>query len=248
MSDYYDLGGYSRAATTNSPEAQLWFDRGLIWCFGFNHEEAIRCFQKAAAADPGFAFAQWGIAFAAGPNYNKPWEAFDEADMSHSLNIAYQAAGQAMVLKDSASDVEQALIEALQHRHPVDKPAENMEAWNQAYADAMREVYRRFPDDLDVASLFAEALMNLTPWQLWDLPTGKPATGALTVEATEVLERAMARMPRAPGRAQRNSMGSSVSCIHSPIRFTTSTLRAGSPAAGSSRGHIKVGSRDSGVG
>ncbi len=198
---YYDLGTYGRAVTTSSSEAQLWFDRGLVWTYGFNHEEAVRCFQKAAEADPDCAMAQWGIAYAAGPNYNKPWEAFDEADMDHSLNISHVAARQALALKDKASDVEAALIEALQARYPDDKPAEDMEAWNADYATAMRDVYRHFPDDLDVASLFAEAIMNITPWALWDLPTGKPAEGAHTVEATEVLEKAMAQMPAAAGAA-----------------------------------------------
>jgi tetratricopeptide (TPR) repeat protein len=201
MSDYYNLGNYGRAVSTKSAEAQLWFDRGLVWTYGFNHEEAIRCFERAAAADPACAMAQWGIAYAAGPNYNKPWEAFDEADMSHTLNISYAAAQKALSLRDQASPVEQALIEALQARYPDDKPAEDMEAWNGAYGEAMRSVYQQFPDDLDVASLFAEAIMNITPWQLWDLPSGKPAEGAHTVEATEVLERAMAQMPTGEGEA-----------------------------------------------
>jgi tetratricopeptide (TPR) repeat protein len=201
MSDYYDLGKYGRAVSTKSADAQLWFDRGLVWTYGFNHEEAVRCFEKAADADPACAMAQWGIAYAAGPNYNKPWEAFDEADMSHTLNVSYAAAQKAMALKDQASAVEQALIEALQARYPDDKPAEDMEAWNAAYGEAMRSVYNRFPDDLDVASLFAEAIMNITPWQLWDLPSGQPAEGAHTVEATDVLERAMAQMPTGEGDA-----------------------------------------------
>jgi len=201
MSDYYDLGKYGRAVSTKSADAQLWFDRGLVWTYGFNHEEAVRCFEKAADADPACAMAQWGIAYAAGPNYNKPWEAFDEADMSHTLNVSYAAAQKALALKDQASPVEQALIEALQARYPDDKPAEDMEAWNATYGEAMRSVYKRFPDDLDVASLFAEAIMNITPWQLWDLPSGKPAEGAHTVEATDVLERAMAQMPTGEGDA-----------------------------------------------
>ena len=72
MTGYYDLGNYRRALSTKSPEAQLWFDCGLIWCYGYNHEEAVRCFQLAADADPDCALAHWGIAYAAGPNYNKP--------------------------------------------------------------------------------------------------------------------------------------------------------------------------------
>src|SRR5690606_7317167 len=72
----YDLGAFSRPIGTSSPEAQVWFDRGLNWCYGFNHDEAIRCFERAALADPDCAMAKWGIAYAAGCNYNKPWEAF----------------------------------------------------------------------------------------------------------------------------------------------------------------------------
>ena len=74
---YFDLGTYTRMVTTASPEAQLWFDRGLVWTYGYNHEEAIVCFEKALQHDPGCAMAQWGIAYAIGPNYNKPWEAFE---------------------------------------------------------------------------------------------------------------------------------------------------------------------------
>ena len=77
MSDYYDLGGFGRPVSTTSAEAQLWFDRGLVWCYGFNHEEAVRCFGRAAELDPGCAMAHWGIAYAIGPNYNKDWDAFD---------------------------------------------------------------------------------------------------------------------------------------------------------------------------
>lgn len=81
MSDYYDLGSYTRPITTTSKEAQAWFDRGLIWCYGYNHDEAVRCFKKAAKHDPNCAMAHWGIAYAAGPNYNKQWVAFDPVDL-----------------------------------------------------------------------------------------------------------------------------------------------------------------------
>ena len=80
MSNYYDLGAYTRKVTTTSSDAQCWFVRGLNWCYGFNHEEAIVCFEKALEHDPDCAMAHWGIAYAIGPNYNKPWEAFDEED------------------------------------------------------------------------------------------------------------------------------------------------------------------------
>ena len=96
MTGYYDLGSYRRALSTKSPEAQLWFDRGLIWCYGYNHEEAVRCFRRAADADPDCALAHWGIAYAAGPNYNKQWKAFDTVDLKRSLALAYGATRSAM--------------------------------------------------------------------------------------------------------------------------------------------------------
>ena len=85
MTDYYDLGTHQRAITTKSKDAQMWFDRGLIWCFGYNHDESVACFQKAVDADPDCAIAYWGIAYASGCNYNKPWEAFDEEDAMRSV-------------------------------------------------------------------------------------------------------------------------------------------------------------------
>ncbi len=191
MTDYYDLGTYRCTITTASPEAQMWFDRGLVWCYGFNHEESVRCFKKAADADPNCAMAYWGIAYAAGPNYNKPWEAFDAVDLSQSLTEAYAAAQIALAKIEVASAVEQALIKALQHRYQSEAPAENLNIWNDNYANAMREMYEAHSGDFDVCALFAEALMNRTPWSLWDLRTGEPAIGADTREAMRVLEKAL---------------------------------------------------------
>lgn len=191
MSDYYDLGTYTRAVSTSSAEAQLWFDRGLLWCYGYNHDESARCFRKAAQLDRSCAMAYWGIAYATGPNYNKAWDAFDAVELPQAVRDANTAARRAHMLAEGASPVERALIEALQQRYPSDVPAENCSIWNDGYAAAMRDVYARFPDDRDVATLFAEALMNRTPWQLWDLATGEPAEGADTSEAIEVLEQAL---------------------------------------------------------
>lgn len=192
MSDYYDLGTYSRPVSTSSAEAQLWFDRGLLWCYGYHHDESVRCFKRAAELDGSCAMAYWGIAYATGPNYNKAWDAFDDVERPQTVRDANAAARQALALSGGASPVEHALIEALQHRYPSDVPAEDCAIWNNGYAAAMRDIYARFPDDRDVATLFAEALMNRTPWQLWDLATGEPAEGADTTEAIDVLERALA--------------------------------------------------------
>ena len=189
----YDLGRYSRKISTKSKEAQLWFDRGLAWCYGYNHEEAVRCFQKAAKADPKCLMAQWGIAYAAGPNYNKQWKAFDVLDLKRSLKTARAATLKAQTLFAKASAAEAALAVALLKRYPDADPENVTPIWNDDYASAMREVYRAHSDDLDVAALFAEAIMNRTPWALWDIATGKPAEGADTLEAITVLEKAMAQ-------------------------------------------------------
>ncbi len=195
MSYDYDLGTYSRPVTTTSPTAQAWFDRGLAWMYGYHHEEAIACFRKAVEADPECAMAWWGIGYSAGPNYNKPWEAFDEDDVQRSLATAFEASGRASSIAERgmASDAEAALISALRQRYPSAEPAEDMCPWNDAYADAMRNVHRAHGEDSDIEALFAEAVMNRTPWELWDLKSGEVAEGAGTEEAIRVLEAGMAR-------------------------------------------------------
>ena len=186
--DYYNLGHYSRAVTTSSPEAQQWFDRGLVWTYGYNHEEAITCFERAAAADPDCAMAYWGIAYCIGPNYNKPWDAFEEEEKPEALTLALASLAQATKAMAEASEIERDLIRALASRYPVDGAMLDYAPFNDAYANAMREVHSRHSSDLDVCTLFAEAMMNRTPWQLWDLPSGRVAEGADTEEARAVLE------------------------------------------------------------
>lgn len=189
--DYFNLGSYSRNITTSSAEAQLWFDRGLLWCFGYNHDESVACFKRAIAADPDCAMAHWGVGYAAGCNYNKPWEAFDSEDATQSLAQAYDAAQTALSLLKNASPVEQALIQALAVRYANRTPAEDMSPWNDDFASAMRQAYQAHPKDAEVATIFAEAMMNRTPWALWELKSGAPAKGADTLEIVDVLERAM---------------------------------------------------------
>jgi tetratricopeptide (TPR) repeat protein len=192
---YYDLGAYSRPITTKSGEAQVWFDRGLNWVFGFNHAEAIKCFGKALEHDPGCAMAQWGIAYAAGPNYNLPWHLYDPAGKAQALAAAYHAMQAALTLAEGATPVEQALIRALPARYPQREPIEDQSEWDKAFTKAMREVFAKFRGDLDVACVFAEAIMNETPWKMWDLSTGGIAEGARTKEAVGLLEGLFAQVP-----------------------------------------------------
>jgi len=184
MSDYYDTGKYSRPVTTSSREAQLWFNRGLLWRYGFNNEEAVRCFRKAIEHDDRCAMAHWGVSYAYGPRYNKRWEDFEEKELLEALRHARRSIEAALARVDGAAPVEQALIRALERRYQSDRRVSNDElrTWVDAYARSMREVYSAFPNDLDVSALFAEAMMDRTPWQLWDLETGEAAQGADTLE------------------------------------------------------------------
>ncbi|MEZ6071031.1 MAG: tetratricopeptide repeat protein [Pirellulales bacterium] len=185
---YYDLGNYHYHVTTDSRNAQLWFDRGLAMCHAFNHEEAVRCFERALQADPGMPMALWGMAYAWGPYINNMEIAVDQ------MAQAELAIRLAKLCGTRVSDVEAALIEALAFRYAVPVP-DDRAALNQAYADAMRGVHTRFSNDPLVTALFAESLMNLRPWQQWT-PTGEPAPE--TPEIMAVLESGLDRWPTHP--------------------------------------------------
>lgn len=192
--NYYNLGAHSRLVTTSSDRAQTWFDRGLIWSYAFNFEEGVRCFQRAAYADPDCAMSYWGIAYASGPNYNKAWRLFDPGDFERSTHVANTALHRAVQLSSQATPVERDLIDALRNRYSNGaflSPPERQDL-NLAYAEAMRAVYQAHPDDLDVAALFADALLCVSPRQLWDLSTGA-AIGYGTEEARKLLERALSQ-------------------------------------------------------
>ncbi len=188
VGDYYDLGGFHRAATTDSAAAQVWFDRGLAMCYGFNHEEAVRCFEQALAADPGMPMALWGIAYAWGPNINNMEIAADQMAQA-ALAIRF-----AKLHASRSSSLEQELIDALATRYAMPVP-EDREPLNARYAAAMREVYAKHDDDPVVTALFVESLMNLQPWKHWS-PEGKPAKE--TPEIVDVLERGLSRWPDHP--------------------------------------------------
>ncbi|WP_112320420.1 tetratricopeptide repeat protein [Oceanibium sediminis] len=194
--DYpFDLGTYARPVTTSSATAQTWFDRGLNWTYAYNHEEAVECFRRAAEADPHCAMAFWGIAYAAGPNYNMPWHLFDPKGRALALKIGHEAAQTALSLVDSVTAPEAALIRALPARYPQADPADDMLPWLFDYCDAMRAVASEHPEDLDIQAIFAEAIMNRTPWQMWDLSTGAAAKDAQTADAVTLLERIFAEVP-----------------------------------------------------
>lgn len=182
------LGRHTHPITTTSPEAQRYFDQGLMLVYGFNHDEAIRTFREAARLDPASAMAWWGIAFAAGPNYNLPIDDARDA-------MARDAMAKAVALAPKASSAERAYVAALEKRYARPSGADRT-VLDRAYADAMRAVARNHPDDLDAATLFAESLMVLRPWDLWTAG-GKPQPG--TTEIVETLERVLAKDPQHPG-------------------------------------------------
>jgi tetratricopeptide (TPR) repeat protein len=189
---YYDLGSYHRPIETPSPQAQVWFDRGMVWAYAFNHEESIRCFERALALDPDLAIARWGVAYAVGPNYNKGWDAFDPVDLTASLARATMELGLAATGRSSV--VERGLIDALTARFPTGGATdpEALAAGHARYADAMAELAAAFPDDVDVQALAADALVNVTAWALWDTATGEPAPGSRVVAAKSILDGALA--------------------------------------------------------
>ena len=183
-----DLGTYHRSITTKVPEAQKYFDQGLRLLYGFNHDESERAFREAARLDPSCAICWWGVGTTLGPNINLPIDPERNAK-------AVDAVAKAAALRDKASPVERALIDALGKRYSADPEADRGKL-DQAYADAMRAAYKKFPKDDDVATLYAESLMDLRPWKFWS-PDGKPAPDTLEIVST--LETVLKRNSNHPG-------------------------------------------------
>ena len=181
------LGDLHHPVSTSNPEAQRFFDQGLRFIYAFNHDEAARSFRRAAELDPKLAMAYWGIAEAVGPNYNDP--ASDER-----FKEAHEVIQKAVDLSTSSSPSERAYIQAMALRFPGDSTDRRKAA--EAYHAAMREVAKKFPDDLDAATLFAESGMNLHPWGLW-LLDGTPREG--TEEIVSTLESVIKRDPNHMG-------------------------------------------------
>jgi tetratricopeptide (TPR) repeat protein len=182
------LGSVHHSVTTKNKQAQAYFDQGMRLIFAFNHEAAIKSFTRAWELDPNLAMAQWGIAYALGPNINRPMDA-------EAHKAAYEALQKAIALKSRVSTAERTYIDALAKRYSANADADVVPL-QVAYKDAMRDLVRRYPNDNDAAVLYAESLMDLNPWKFW-APDGTPAEG--TLELVAVLERVLARAPNHTG-------------------------------------------------
>ena len=206
------FGQHHHPIRTSSAEAQRLFDQGMAQAFGFNHEAAIRSFEQAAALDPNAAMPHWGKAWALGPNYNLD---IDDARAA----AAYEALTKAQSLAAASPEHEQAYIRALAARYSAD-PKADRPAQARAFSQAMGDLSRRYPDDLDAAVIYAESMMNLTPWKLWT-PDYKPA--AQTERIVSVLEAVLSRNP--------NHLGANHFYIHAveasrtPARALPSAMR-----------------------
>jgi tetratricopeptide (TPR) repeat protein len=195
----FNLGAYSRKVSDNA-DAQRWFDRGLNWCFGYNHDEAIVCFKKAIDFDPKCVMIHWAFAYAAGPNYNLPWDFFSEEQMVGSLNTCLDELETAKACLTSESpQLERDLIDALYKRYQGREvaPLEKLYEWAGDFADEMSKISDKYPEDYEVICWFGESLMNKSPWKLWDPRTGEPVAAANPHRILEVLERGIAK-----GRAE----------------------------------------------
>ncbi len=192
----FDLGAWKRDVKAASPEAKAWFSLGLNWTYAYNHEEAVSCFREALRHDPDCAMAWWGIAYAGGPFYNRPWIRYTEREITETLPQCYDAAKEACRALDRADNDrpdERALIRAISARYQSRSENKHrvLDRWHREFTDEMRAVYAAFRTDLDVVALFAEAAITCTPRRLWNLKTGRPNPDALTEEAISVLETAV---------------------------------------------------------
>ncbi len=200
------FGTHHHPITTSSPEAQAFFDQGFALVFAFNHEEAARSFQHAADLDPRAPMPHWGVAWAIGPNYNLD---VDDPRAKQALDAIEKAKG----LSVSASPAERDYVAAMAVRYSSNPKADRA-ALARRYSEAMGDLMRRYPDDLDAATLYAESLMNLHPWKLWTLD-GKPGEDTGTI--LNVLESVLRRDP--------NHVGANHYYIHS-VEASTAPERA----------------------
>src|SRR5579863_10258264 len=168
------LGQHHHGISTKNPEAQRFFDQGLTLVFAFNHEEAARAFRRASELDPQSAMAFWGIALALGKCINL------DIDPSHE-EAAYEAVQKALQLATGATESERAYIQALAKRYSSN-PKVDLRKLDAEYANAMQDLSKHYPEDLDAATLYAEGLMDLHPWKLWGLD-GRPTEGTEEIVA-----------------------------------------------------------------
>lgn len=183
------LEGIDFKISTNNQEVQQYFNQGIMLAYGFNHAEAARSFHEVSRLDPHCAMGYWGFAYVLGPNYNAGME-------DDNYQRAYAAVQKAKKLSATCSPKEIALIEALTTRY-AEKPPKDRKPLDVAYAAAMKKVYQKFSSDPDIGALYAESLMNLHPWDLYEKNTGKAK--AWTPEIVKVLEGLMAKNPKHPG-------------------------------------------------
>jgi tetratricopeptide (TPR) repeat protein len=181
---YTNLGSYHHPITTKSPEAQKYFDQGLALSYAFNHAEAIRSFRQGIALDPDCAMCYWGVAFAYGPNINAPIT-------EEAAKEAYQAIQQALELAPSVTGNERGYIQALARRYDADPKAERA-GLDSDYSQAMSELVEKFPDDLDAVTLFAQSLMDTSPWNYYE-KDGRPRL--MTTAVIDALESVLKRRP-----------------------------------------------------
>lgn len=216
------LGTHHFAITTDSPEAQAWFNQGVVLVYGFNHGEAIRAFQEAAALDPEAAMAWWGIAYANGMHINIPEMKENQWRDSHA------AAQRALAELDNESEMEQALIKAVAKRTAWPVPAEQA-PYDEAYGKAMEQIYAEFGGHPDVAVLYVEAMMNLQPWDYWT-PTLEPK--GRTAQFVKALERTLAVHPTHPQAAHLYIHAMEAGPDPAKAEQAADTLREHAPAAG----------------
>lgn len=187
------MGSFHRSISTSNRDAQIWFDRGLTLCWSFQQDEAKICFEQTLAHDPDCVMGYWGLAFSQGIEYNKSWEIVPPGDLESMLPRIKDAIDKAQEKRQYGSAVENALIEAAAARLPSDFKSRDFVSWNTAYADAMKVVYVQYGEDLDIAALYAESMMLLSPWKMWDLKTGRPTALSRADNVKIVLEKALKR-------------------------------------------------------
>ena len=216
------LGEFRMPVRTSVPGAQRFFDQGMILVYGFNHDEAARAFRRAAELDPRMAMAHWGLALAVGPNYN------ETSISAERMKAAHEAVQRGLALAKEGPAHERAYLEALARRFSADPAADQQKLWL-AYRDAMADLARRYPDDTEAATLWADAAMIINAWRLFD-GAGRPAAG--TEEIISALEAVLRRAPEHIGA--HHLYIHAVEASNTPERalLSANRLAALSPAAG----------------